>query len=113
MLQLLSITDSPAKPGDCTIGWMTHYFIGTGFAFVFVSLVSSRWVERPTLLPAFAFGIATVLLPFFTMQPAFGLGVAASKTPNPATARLKSLTTHTMFGVGLYVGVQLLASFTP
>ena len=58
--------------------------------------------------PSF-FGIATVLVPFFTMQPAFGLGVAASKTPNPNKARLKSLMTHTVFGVGLYVWAYLLS----
>ncbi|MBA3260744.1 MAG: DUF2938 family protein [Gemmatimonadales bacterium] len=33
----------------------------------------------------------------------FGLGIAASRTPNPTQARLKSLVTHTVFGVGLYV----------
>jgi hypothetical protein len=43
------------------------------------------------------------------MQPAFGLGVAASKTPNPNKARLKSLMTHTVFGVGLYVWAYLLS----
>jgi hypothetical protein len=42
------------------------------------------------------------------MQPSFGLGVAASKTPNPNRARLKSLMTHTVFGVGLYIWALLL-----
>jgi hypothetical protein len=42
------------------------------------------------------------------MQPAFGLGVAASKTPNPNKARLKSLVTHSVFGVGLYIWAVLL-----
>jgi hypothetical protein len=37
------------------------------------------------------------------MQPSLGLGVAASRTPNPTQARLKSLVTHIVFGVGLYV----------
>jgi hypothetical protein len=37
------------------------------------------------------------------MQPALGLGVASSKTPNPQQARLKSLATHTVFGIGLYL----------
>jgi hypothetical protein len=37
------------------------------------------------------------------MQPSFGLGIAASRTPNPTQARLKSLVTHTVFGIGLYV----------
>jgi len=44
-----------------------------------------------------------VVFPFFIMQPSLGLGIAASKTPHPARARLKSLVTHAVFGVGLYV----------
>ena len=104
-----NIAATAPKRHECAVGWATHYLIGTGFALVFVFLVSGRWVAHPTLLPAVAFGIATVLLPFLTMQPAFGLGVAASKTPNPTKARLKSLTTHTIFGLGLYVWAFLLS----
>jgi hypothetical protein len=43
------------------------------------------------------------VFPFFIMQPSLGLGIAASRTPKPMQARLKSLVTHTVFGVGLYV----------
>jgi hypothetical protein len=44
-----------------------------------------------------------VVFPLFIMQPSFGLGIAASRTPNPMQARLKSLATHTVFGAGLYL----------
>jgi hypothetical protein len=104
-----SITATPRKPHECTMGWITHYLIGTAFALLFVLLASGSWLAHPTLLPAVAFGIATTLVPLFTMQPSFGLGVAASKTPNPTRARLKSLMTHTVFGVGLYVWAYLLS----
>ena len=104
-----NINATPRKPNECVVGWIAHYSIGTAFALVFVLLVSSSWLVHPTLLPALAFGVATVLVPFFTMQPAFGLGVAASKTPHPSKARLKSLMTHTVFGVGLYVWAYLLS----
>jgi hypothetical protein len=103
-----SITATPQKSHECTVGWITHYLIGVTFALLFVLLASGSWLARPTLLPALAFGIATTLVPFFTMQPSFGLGIAASKTPNPNRARLKSLTTHTVFGAGLYVWAYLL-----
>jgi hypothetical protein len=73
------------------------------FALVFVGFTSGAWLERPTVLPALLYGIGTVVFPFFIMQPSFGLGIAASKTPNPTQARLKSLATHVVFGVGLYV----------
>jgi hypothetical protein len=106
-----NIAAAARQPHECTVGWTTHYLIGTGFALVFVLLASEAWLARPTLLPALAFGAATVVVPFFTMQPALGLGVAASKTPNPNAARLKSLMTHTVFGVGLYVSAALLSAY--
>jgi hypothetical protein len=93
---------------ECAVGWMAHYLIGTGLALVFVALASGTWLERPTLLPALAFGMVTVLVPLLIMQPAFGLGIAAAKAPKPSHARLKSLMTHTVFGVGLYICASLL-----
>jgi hypothetical protein len=103
-----SMAAAQQKPHECTIGWVAHYLIGTGFALVFVLLASRRWLERPTLLPALAFGVVTTLVPLLIMQPAFGLGFAASKAPHPNQARLKSLMTHTVFGVGLYLWAVLL-----
>jgi hypothetical protein len=85
------------------VGWIAHYVIGAVYALMLVALVSGSWLARPTLLPALLFGVCTVLVPFLIMQPSFGLGVAGSKTPNPAQARLRSLMAHTTFGVGLYV----------
>lgn len=43
------------------------------------------------------------------MKPSFGLGIAASKTPNPSQVRLKTPMTHTVFGVGLYIWAVLLS----
>ena len=90
------------------MGWLAHYSIGAGFSVAFVFLTSAGWLERPTLLPALAFGVVTTLVPFLIMQPSLGLGLAASRTPNPTQARLKSLMTHTVFGIGLYVWALLL-----
>jgi hypothetical protein len=102
-LRHASITAAPQKPFECTIGWIAHYTFGVVFALVFVILTSGDWLARPTVLPALLYGIGTVVFPFFIMQPSLGLGIAASRTPKPTQARLKSLGTHTVFGVGLYV----------
>ena len=102
-LRHANITAAPQKPFECTTGWIAHYTIGVVFALVFVVFASGDWLARPTLPPALLFGMATVVFPFFLMQPSLGLGVAASRTPNPTQARLKSLATHTVFGVGLYL----------
>lgn len=98
-----SIAASPRRSLECPVGWIAHYTIGVVFALVFVMSASGDWLARPTVLPALLYGIATVVFPFFVMQPSLGLGVAASRTPNPTQARLKSLVTHSIFGVGLYV----------
>jgi hypothetical protein len=106
-----SIATAAEKPYECPVGWLAHYSIGTGFSLAFVLLVSESWLEQPTILPAVAFGVTTTLVPFLIMQPSLGLGLAASKTPKPAQARLKSLMTHTVFGIGLYLSALLLRPF--
>jgi len=103
-----NINAAPQKSAECTVGWFAHYSIGVAFALVFVFLVSREWLARPTLVPALLYGIATIVFPFFLLQPSLGLGIASSRAPNPTHARLKSLATHTVFGIGLYVcGVGL------
>jgi hypothetical protein len=102
-LKHVSITAAPQKPFECMVGWIAHYTIGVVFALVFILLTSGDWLARPTLPLALLYGLGTVVFPFFIMQPSFGLGIAASRTPKPMQARLKSLVTHTVFGVGLYL----------
>jgi hypothetical protein len=102
-LRHANIAAAPQKPLECPVGWIAHYSIGVVFALVFVVFTSGGWLARPTLLPALLYGLGTVVFPFFIMQPSLGLGIAASRTPSPTQARLKSLVTHIVFGVGLYV----------
>ena len=98
-----NIASATRKRSECTVGWIAHYAIGAAFALVFVALAPGGWLARPTLLPALLFGLGTVLFPYLVLQPAYGLGVAASKTPNPTAFRLKSLMSHGVFGLGLYL----------
>src|SRR5688500_2819829 len=104
-----NISAAPQKSAECTVGGIAHYSIGVAFALVFVFLVSREWLARPTLVPALLYGIATIVFPFFLMQPSLGFGIASSRAANPTQARLKSLAPHTVVGVGLYacgVGVS-------
>jgi hypothetical protein len=98
-----SIRGAAKKTFECTLGWIVHYTIGVVLTLMFVLFASADWLAQPTLLPALLYGIGTVVFPFFILQPAFGLGIASSKTPSPTQARLKSLMTHTIFGTGLWV----------
>lgn len=103
-----NIAASEKKQAECKVGWLFHYVVGVAYAFVLVIPTSGGWLAHPTLLPALLLGIGTVVIPFVIMQPAFGLGLAASKAPKPGQARLRSLISHASYGVGLYLAAYSL-----
>jgi hypothetical protein len=98
-----SIAKSSPIAGEGPLGWGIHYAIGIVFAAMLLLIVGLEWARQPSLLPALTFGVLSVVAPFFVLQPAMGAGVAASRTPKPNVARLRSLAGHTVFGVGLYL----------
>ncbi len=98
-----NITTVQKKRGECAAGWAAHYMIGITLAEIFAVISGAGWFEGPSIIPAVLFGIATVAAPLFIMQPAFGFGFAASKSPNPWQARLRSVMNHAAFGIGLYL----------
>ncbi|KVP81655.1 hypothetical protein WJ95_22385 [Burkholderia ubonensis] len=103
-----SIVAAPPVRHERPLGWLAHYAIGIAFAGLPVALAGTQWISAPTLLPALAAGIGSVAAPFFVMQPAFGFGIAAARTPQPSVARRRSLVTHLSYGLGLYVAAQVL-----
>lgn len=96
------IAATPAVRGERLIGWVAHYSIGIVFADVLLTIWGLEWAHAPRLVPALVVGVVSVLAPFLLMQPGMGLGIAASRAPRPAVARLNSLVTHAVFGAGLY-----------
>lgn len=96
------IAASPPVQGERVLGWTAHYLIGIAFAAVLLAIWGLDWARQPTIGPALIVGIGSVAAPFLLMQPGMGAGIAASRTPRPATARLQSLVTHGIFGLGLY-----------
>lgn len=98
-----AIADAEPVRGERFIGWGAHYLIGVAFAALLPIIWGPGWIQHPTLGPALIVGIGTVAAPFLVMQPGMGAGFAASRTPRPAAARLQSLATHAVFGLGLYV----------
>ncbi len=103
------ISDAPPVRNELALGWCAHYAIGIAFAALLLTILGLDWARHPTVVPALIFGIVTVAAPFLILQPGMGSGIAASKMPNPATARLRSVVTHTVFGIGLYVSALLSA----
>ena len=98
-----SVAASAAVRGELIIGWTAHYLIGIAFAALLIGIWGSAWIQQPTLGPALMVCVVTVAAPFLLMQPGMGAGIAAAKTPRPGAARIQSLITHAVFGLGLYV----------
>lgn len=103
-----SIAKASPVRAERFIGWTLHYLIGIAFAFVLLAFAGIDWLDDPTFLPAIVIGISSVMAPFLILQPGMGLGVAASRTPRPWIARLRSLINHAVFGAALYVAGWML-----
>jgi hypothetical protein len=108
-----SIAQAGEIRGERFIGWTAHYGTGILFAGILLAACGPDWAREPTLAPALAAGILTVAAPFCIMQPGMGFGIAASRRPKANIARLRSLVTHTVFGLGLYVSAAILAQLMP
>ena len=102
------IFDSKPIKDEKLIGWIAHYSIGIVFAFLLIIIYGKSWLIKPTLFPALVVGVLTIIAPFCIMQPAFGLGFASSKLPNANILRFRSLLTHLVFGLGLYLSALTL-----
>lgn len=105
----IKIADASPIRGELLLGWSVHYAIGIGFAGILVALFGVDWLHQPTIVPPLVVGVFTVVFPLFLLQPGMGLGVAAAKAPRPNAARLRSLMSHTVFGVGLYAAALVSA----
>ncbi|WP_277872190.1 DUF2938 family protein [Leminorella richardii] len=105
------VSTSPVR-GEIFTGWAFHYLTGLLFASVPIMLNGSAWFHEPSLLTGLLTGLLTLPAPLMILQPAFGFGIAASRTPRPWLARLLSLLTHLIYGVGLYSSTTVLLSFS-
>lgn len=104
-----SIAKAAPMSGERALGWLAHYAVGVSFAAILLVIAGPQWLAAPTLIPALLVGVASVVAPYLLMQPAMGLGFAASKAPKPWTARARSFAAHAMFGLGLYVAALVIA----
>lgn len=108
-----SIAKAAPIKGELLIGWAAHYSIGISFAALLLSTFGLQWARSPSLLPALVIGILTVAAPLLILQPALGAGIASSKTAAPLLNCLKSVVTHTVYGLGLYLAALATASLLP
>lgn len=97
------IMNSASLRGELALGWVAHYAIGIALAWGLGALIGAERALEPNAVVHIGFGLVSVGLPFLVMQPGFGFGAFARKTPNPAQARKNSLIAHGAFGLGLYL----------
>jgi hypothetical protein len=104
------IAEAAPVAHESALGWLTHYVVGVIYAFTYLAVAGAASME-PTLASAVLFGVATVLAPWLILQPGLGLGFFASAAPRPNLTRALNVISHTVFGLGLYVGWHVLTVF--
>lgn len=98
------VSSAPRIKYESVIGWLFHYFIGIVYAALYAVFVVWVLENKPTLLSAWAFGLVTILSPWFILQPSLGLGICAIKAPKPNMVRLQNFSIHSIFGLALFYG---------
>ncbi|MGF1592053.1 MAG: DUF2938 family protein [Kiloniellaceae bacterium] len=101
------IAATSAVPGELALGWALHYLIGIAYGFAYLGLMVYGLDRPPSLLNGVAFGAASVVIPWFILQPGLGIGVMGRLAPDPRVPMLNALASHGLYGAALYVGVRL------
>ena len=102
-----AIAEAEPVEHELALGWVMHYLIGVLYGFAYVGLVVFVLAGTPSLLNGFVFGAVSVVVPWFMMQPALGLGFMGARAPNPAIPRYTALVGHCLYGVALFAGSAL------
>ena len=91
--------------GEAAIGWTFHYLVGIVYAGLYLAIVGAWPGMSSGFGSALGFAAVTLAAPWLVMQPALGFGVMARRLPNRSAVTLVTISTHLVFGVGLYAGV--------
>ena len=102
------IGKSPPVKNELTLGWLVHYGVGIAYGAIYLFLVYVVFGTTPGFVPAMIFGLGSVAVTWFMMEPILGAGVMGANTPNPMVTRLHDLGSHFGFGLGLYLGGLLI-----
>lgn len=98
------IQASPPQPHEVRVGWAFHLLVGGGgVALLYPAVLLAAGIPSPThpLLAGLLFGLATSLLPWFVLLPAFGWGRFGRRGPRGAGAWLASPLSHIPYGLGV------------
>ena len=106
-----TIIQTPSIENELVIGRIAHYSIGIAFAFLLIGIYGKKWFDNPKLVYAFVFGLITLVIPVFFLQPAFGFGIAFSNTHKPVTLLINIVIIHAIYGLGIYIATRTINSF--
>lgn len=98
------IARSPVQPGEVRAGWVFHLLVGGGGVALLYAVVlqATGWTQAAhRLWGGVAFGLASSLLPWLLLLPAFGWGWFGRRGPRGANALLASPLSHIPYGIGV------------
>jgi hypothetical protein len=98
------IQASAPQPGETGLGWAFHFLVGGGgVALIYPTVLMYLGADPLThpWLGGLVFGLATSLLPWLVLLPAFGWGWFGRRGPRGANALLASPLSHIPYGLGV------------
>lgn len=99
-----NILDSSPRPQEVSVGWAFHLLVGGGgvaLIYPLIFLLSGASLPESHLLGGMLFGLASSLLPWFILLPAFGWGCFGRSGPQGSNALLASTLSHIPYGLGV------------
>lgn len=86
------------------IGWLTHYSVGFIYAIAFELIVLHGLKYKVSLLKTLIFAWVLMFFPLCVLSPLFGNGFFYMYSASPLHNILYTISCHTMFGIGLWLG---------
>ncbi len=102
------LKSSPLK-NELPAGWITHYLTGGIVALTYPVFYLAFNVPMPAdhRFLALLWGLATTLLPWFTLYPAFGWGFFGVRAPRNASPLIATPVAHMLYGLGLGIVLNI------
>lgn len=105
---LADITHAPNLRYEIPLAFGGHYAIGITLACVFLWLTARLGLPAGSPRLALAYGVSSSVLAWLVMFPAMGYGFFGIHGPEGTHLFRTSLAAHTMYGLGLWLGVRWL-----
>lgn len=105
-----NILDSGSQPHEVKAGWAFHFLVGGGgvaLGYPLFFQIAGLPFPANALPGGLLFGLATSLLPWFVLLPAFGWGVFGRYGPPGSNALLASTLSHLPYGLGTGATITL------